>query len=52
MELESLVSPHTDLWSWDDLKKWEEDRMGPAQLNQKVVYRFYKKVVPGLENVH
>jgi hypothetical protein len=47
LELESLVSPHTDLWSWDDLKKWEEDRMGPAQLNQKVVYRFYKKVVPG-----
>lgn len=43
LELEALVSPHTDLWSWDDLQQWEEDRMGPAQLNQKVTYRFYRK---------
>ncbi len=42
LDLESLVSPHTDLWSWDDLKDWEKDRMGPAQLKQKVIYRFYR----------
>ena len=43
LELEALVSPHTDLWSLDDLKEWEADRMGPAQLGQKVTYRFYRR---------
>ncbi|MBM7556936.1 hypothetical protein [Halanaerobacter jeridensis] len=44
LELESLVSPHTSLRTWDDLVKWEEHRQGPAQLNQPVVYKFYKFV--------
>lgn len=43
LELEALVSPHTDLWSLDNLQQWEDDRIGPAQLNQKVTYRFYRK---------
>ena len=41
LQLEALVSPHTDFWSWDDIQEWERDRMGPAQVSQRVVYRFY-----------
>lgn len=43
LQLEALVSPHTDFSSWKAIKEWEKDRQGPAQLNQKVVYRFYRK---------
>ena len=43
LQLEALVSPHTDFWSWEDLEEWERDRQGPAQLRQKVTYRFYRK---------
>jgi len=43
LQLESLVSPHTSFRSWDDLQTWERDRQGPAQLSQKVTYRFYRK---------
>ncbi len=43
LQLEALVSPHTDFWSWEDLEDWERDRQGPAQLRQKVTYRFYRK---------
>ncbi len=42
LKLESLVSPHTSFRTWDDLVQWEEHRQGPAQLNQPVVYKFYK----------
>ncbi|HRW79132.1 MAG TPA: hypothetical protein P5207_10775, partial [Candidatus Sabulitectum sp.] len=41
LQLEALVSPHTTFSSWEALQEWERDRMGPAQLSQKVVYRFY-----------
>ena len=41
LKLEALVSPHTKFTSWEALEDWESDRMGPAQLNQKVLYRFY-----------
>ncbi|MDD4160799.1 MAG: hypothetical protein PHO18_07625 [Synergistaceae bacterium] len=41
LKLEALVSPHTAFSSWEALEDWESDRMGPAQLNQKVLYRFY-----------
>lgn len=41
LQLEALVSPHTDFSSMDALKEWESDRMGPAQVSQRVVYRFY-----------
>ena len=44
LKLESLVSPHTSFRTWDDLVQWEEHRQGPAQLNQPVVYKFYKFV--------
>ncbi|MBO8154703.1 hypothetical protein [Thermovirga sp.] len=43
LQLEALVSPHTDFSSWEAVKEWEKDRQGPAQLNQKVTYRFYRK---------
>lgn len=43
LALESLVSPHTDFKNKQDLIEWEKDRQGPAELNQKVIYRYYKK---------
>lgn len=42
LQKEALVSPHTALGSKEDLKTWEKDRMGPAQLSQTVVYKFYR----------
>lgn len=42
LQAEALVSPNTKFSSWDDLKKWEKQRQGPAQLSQKVVYKFYR----------
>lgn len=42
LRLESLVSPHTSFESWEDIKEWEKDRQGPAQLEQLVTYKFYK----------
>lgn len=42
LQAEALVSPHTKFGGWDDLKDWEEDRQGPAQLSQKVTYKFYR----------
>ena len=41
LQLEALVSPHTTFSSWEALQEWERDRLGPAQLSQRVVYRFY-----------
>ena len=41
LQLEALVSPHTDFSSREALEEWERDRMGPAQISQRVVYRFY-----------
>lgn len=38
LELEALVSPHTS-----PSKEWVRDRQGPAQLSQKVTYKFYRK---------
>jgi hypothetical protein len=38
LELEALVSPHTDLGS-----AWFRDRQGPAQLSQNVTYKFYRR---------
>lgn len=42
LQAEALVSPHTRLGSWDDLRAWEKDRQGPAQISQKVTYKFYR----------
>ncbi len=42
LDKEALVSPNTDVFTWDGLKKWEEERQGPAQLTQKVTYKYYK----------
>jgi hypothetical protein len=42
LQLEALVSPHTSFSSWDDLKEWESDRQGPAQLIQPVTYKYYR----------
>jgi hypothetical protein len=42
LQAEALVSPHTSFSNWDDLKTWEENRQGPAQLSQKVVYKYYR----------
>lgn len=39
LQAEALVSPHTRL---SDLKAWEDDRQGPAQVSQKVTYKFYR----------
>ena len=44
LDLEALVSPNTSFGSWDDLKEWERERQGPAQLSRKVTYKFYRKV--------
>lgn len=41
LQAEALVSPHNAFRNWDDLVAWERSRMGPAQLSQKVRYRFY-----------
>lgn len=43
LKLEALVSPHTSFSNLDDLKRWEEDRQGPAQLAQPVTYKFYQE---------
>lgn len=40
LQIEALVSPHTDLL---DIREWERDRQGPAQNARKVTYRFYKR---------
>ncbi|HEY3418317.1 MAG TPA: hypothetical protein VGM23_15685, partial [Armatimonadota bacterium] len=42
LQAEALVSPHTRLGSWEDLKAWERDRQGPAQISQRVTYQFYR----------
>ncbi len=42
LQLEALVSPHTSVSSWDELREWENDRQGPAQLKQKVTYKYYE----------
>ena len=42
LQLEALVSPHTSISSWDDLVEWENDRQGPAQLIQHVIYKYYR----------
>lgn len=39
LQTEALVSPHTFS---EGFKTWEQDRQGPAQLSQSVVYRFYR----------
>lgn len=39
LQAEALVSPHSFS---DGLKTWEHDRQGPAQLSQKVSYKFYR----------
>lgn len=44
LKIESLVSPHNSFQSWDDLVLWEKKRQGPAQLAQKVRYRYYKSI--------
>ena len=38
LQAEALVSPH----NFGNLKEWESDRQGPAQLSQKVTYKFYE----------
>lgn len=39
LQLEALVSPN--ILSLTGFRKWERQRQGPAQLAQRVVYRFY-----------
>lgn len=39
LQLEALVSPN--VLSPSTLRQWERERQGPAQLAQRVVYRFY-----------
>jgi len=43
LQAEALVSPNNSFQSWDDLVKWEKQRQGPAQLSQKVRYKFYRR---------
>jgi hypothetical protein len=43
LKIESLVSPHNKFQTQADLNTWERGRQGPAQLAQKVTYKFYKK---------
>jgi hypothetical protein len=38
LQAEALVSPN----NFSDLKKWERERQGPAQLSQSVVYQYYR----------
>lgn len=45
LAVESLVSPHTELWTKSEFNEWEKHRQGPAQLEQKVIYKYYKKLV-------
>lgn len=42
LTIESLVSPHTEFSTKEDLIVWEAHRQGPAELNQKVTYKYYK----------
>ena len=42
LTIESLVSPHTEFSTYEDLVAWEKDRQGPAELNQTVIYRYYR----------
>lgn len=42
LQAEALVSPNNSFQSWDDLVRWEKQRQGPAQISQKVRYRFYR----------
>lgn len=42
LRIESLVSPHNKFKNWDDFVQWEKTRQGPAQLAQRVVYRYYR----------
>ena len=42
LRIESLVSPHNRFKSWDDLKQWEKQRQGPAQLAEPVRYELYE----------
>lgn len=46
LQAEALVSPNNSFQSWDDLVRWEKQRQGPAQLSQKVRYRFYRRGEP------
>ncbi len=43
LQAEALVSPNNSFQSWDDLVRWEKQRQGPAQLSQKVRYKFYRR---------
>jgi hypothetical protein len=42
LQAEALVSPNNSFQTWDDLVRWEKQRQGPAQLSQKVRYKFYR----------
>lgn len=42
LQAEALVSPNTDFSNWEALKRWEKERQGPAQIMQRVIYRFYR----------
>ncbi len=42
LHTEAVVSPHTRFGSINDLKRWEADRISPAQLNEPIVYQFYR----------
>ena len=42
LQAEALVSPHSTFLSLEDLKRWETDREGPAQIMQRVTYQFYR----------
>jgi hypothetical protein len=39
LQAEALVSPHTFS---EGVRTWEKDRQGPAQISQKVTYKFYR----------
>lgn len=43
LQAEALVSPNNSFQTWDDLVRWEKQRQGPAQLSQKVRYKFYRR---------
>ncbi|MNX02224.1 hypothetical protein D3C86_317770 [compost metagenome] len=43
LQAEALVSPNNSFQSWDDLVQWEKQRQGPAQISQKVRYKFYRR---------
>ena len=46
LQAEALVSPNNSFQSWDDLVEWEKQRQGPAQISQKVRYKFYRRKKP------